>query len=249
MKALAEAAELLEQSKLVFKCRPSRWSGRPRRTRRSSRVTYAASSSCCPERVSGACRPRCPRVTTARGRALPEARRRRRSARRPARHLPPRAVLPRRCGYCDFNTYTADQLGTEPGSSRAGYVDAAIAELDLAARVLGPPRAAGVDGLLRRRHADPAAAGGPGPAAGRGRGAVRADPPTRRSPPSPIPSRSTAADLAELRALGLHPDLVRHAVGGAARARRAGPGALAGSPGPGGGRGPGGRLRPTSAST
>jgi putative oxygen-independent coproporphyrinogen III oxidase len=42
-----------------------------------------------------------------------------------------------RCGYCDFNTYTASELGTEPGASRAGYVSAAITELDLAARVLG----------------------------------------------------------------------------------------------------------------
>ena len=42
-----------------------------------------------------------------------------------------------RCGYCDFNTYTPDQLGTDPGSSQAGYVAAAVAELDLAARVLG----------------------------------------------------------------------------------------------------------------
>jgi putative oxygen-independent coproporphyrinogen III oxidase len=43
-----------------------------------------------------------------------------------------------RCGYCDFNTYTAAELGTEPGASRAGYIDAAIHELALAARVLGP---------------------------------------------------------------------------------------------------------------
>jgi putative oxygen-independent coproporphyrinogen III oxidase len=43
-----------------------------------------------------------------------------------------------RCGYCDFNTYTAAELGSEPGASRAGYVDAAIHELGLAARVLGP---------------------------------------------------------------------------------------------------------------
>jgi putative oxygen-independent coproporphyrinogen III oxidase len=42
-----------------------------------------------------------------------------------------------RCGYCDFNTYTAAELGTEPGASRTGYVTAAITELDLAARVLG----------------------------------------------------------------------------------------------------------------
>ncbi len=43
-----------------------------------------------------------------------------------------------RCGYCDFNTYTASELGHTKGSSRAGYVEAAIAELDLAVRVLGP---------------------------------------------------------------------------------------------------------------
>jgi putative oxygen-independent coproporphyrinogen III oxidase len=43
----------------------------------------------------------------------------------------------KRCGYCDFNTYTASELGPEPGASRAGYVEAAIQELDMAARVLG----------------------------------------------------------------------------------------------------------------
>src|SRR5690606_7152044 len=42
-----------------------------------------------------------------------------------------------RCGYCDFNTYTADELGTDPGASRASWADAAIAELRLARRVLG----------------------------------------------------------------------------------------------------------------
>ena len=43
-----------------------------------------------------------------------------------------------RCGYCDFNTYTAAELGSEPGAARAGYIDAAIQELAIAARVLGP---------------------------------------------------------------------------------------------------------------
>jgi putative oxygen-independent coproporphyrinogen III oxidase len=43
-----------------------------------------------------------------------------------------------RCGYCDFNTYTASELGAEPGASRAGYLEAALGELELAARVLGP---------------------------------------------------------------------------------------------------------------
>jgi putative oxygen-independent coproporphyrinogen III oxidase len=42
-----------------------------------------------------------------------------------------------RCGYCDFNTYTAAELGSEPGASRASYVDAAIQEIELAVRVLG----------------------------------------------------------------------------------------------------------------
>jgi putative oxygen-independent coproporphyrinogen III oxidase len=43
-----------------------------------------------------------------------------------------------RCGYCDFNTYTPAELGSEPGASRTGYIDAAIQELGIAARVLGP---------------------------------------------------------------------------------------------------------------
>jgi putative oxygen-independent coproporphyrinogen III oxidase len=42
-----------------------------------------------------------------------------------------------RCGYCDFNTYTATDLGDVPGASRATYVDAAIAEVRQARRVLG----------------------------------------------------------------------------------------------------------------
>src|SRR5690606_39073390 len=46
-----------------------------------------------------------------------------------------------RCGYCDFNTYTAAELG--PGATRESYAQAVIAELALAARVLAqapPPR-------------------------------------------------------------------------------------------------------------
>ena len=41
-----------------------------------------------------------------------------------------------RCGYCDFNTYTSDELG--PGATRAEYAGTAIAELRAAARMLGP---------------------------------------------------------------------------------------------------------------
>ncbi|MDQ1103439.1 radical SAM family heme chaperone HemW [Nocardioides zeae] len=45
-----------------------------------------------------------------------------------------------RCGYCDFNTYTAAELGgadAPRGASRASYVDAAVAEVRMARRVLG----------------------------------------------------------------------------------------------------------------
>jgi putative oxygen-independent coproporphyrinogen III oxidase len=42
-----------------------------------------------------------------------------------------------RCGYCDFNTYTAEELGEAPGASRATYAEAAIAEIRQARRVLG----------------------------------------------------------------------------------------------------------------
>jgi putative oxygen-independent coproporphyrinogen III oxidase len=47
-----------------------------------------------------------------------------------------------RCGYCDFNTYTAADLGTAagvPGASRTTYAAAAAAEVRLARRVLGEP--------------------------------------------------------------------------------------------------------------
>jgi putative oxygen-independent coproporphyrinogen III oxidase len=40
-----------------------------------------------------------------------------------------------RCGYCDFNTYTAAELG--PGAARESYAGLAVAEIRLARRVLG----------------------------------------------------------------------------------------------------------------
>jgi putative oxygen-independent coproporphyrinogen III oxidase len=46
-------------------------------------------------------------------------------------HVPFCAV---RCGYCDFNTYTATELGG--GASRAAYAATAVREIDLAAAVL-----------------------------------------------------------------------------------------------------------------
>jgi len=45
-----------------------------------------------------------------------------------------------RCGYCDFNTYTATELGgpeAPAGASRTTYADAAVAEVHQARRVLG----------------------------------------------------------------------------------------------------------------
>jgi putative oxygen-independent coproporphyrinogen III oxidase len=41
-----------------------------------------------------------------------------------------------RCGYCDFNTYTASELGG--GASREGYADAVLSELALAGNVVTP---------------------------------------------------------------------------------------------------------------
>jgi putative oxygen-independent coproporphyrinogen III oxidase len=51
-------------------------------------------------------------------------------------HVPFCAV---RCGYCDFNTYTAAELGDGrvDGAGRDTYASAALRELDLACRVLG----------------------------------------------------------------------------------------------------------------
>ncbi len=44
-----------------------------------------------------------------------------------------------RCGYCDFNTYTIPELGGH-GATLDTYADAAVAEIDLATRVLGDAR-------------------------------------------------------------------------------------------------------------
>ena len=51
-------------------------------------------------------------------------------------HVPFCAV---RCGYCDFNTYTPGELGGREDLFST-YVQAAVAEVELAARVLGPER-------------------------------------------------------------------------------------------------------------
>ena len=43
-----------------------------------------------------------------------------------------------RCGYCDFNTYTASELGG--GVSREGYADVVLSELALARKTIDPAR-------------------------------------------------------------------------------------------------------------
>ena len=64
-----------------------------------------------------------------------------------------------RCGYCDFNTYTAEELGDAPGASRATYAEAAIAELRLARRVLGERDVPVSTVFFGGGYADAAAAG------------------------------------------------------------------------------------------
>ncbi|MFF5292920.1 radical SAM family heme chaperone HemW [Paractinoplanes globisporus] len=43
-----------------------------------------------------------------------------------------------RCGYCDFNTYTASELGG--GASREGYADTVLSELKLAQNTINPEK-------------------------------------------------------------------------------------------------------------
>ena len=106
----------------------------------------------------------------------------------------------------------------------------------------GPGRP-GADGVLRRRHADPAAARRPGghPAApstaelGLAAGAEI----TTEANPESVDERGAGAAAGQR----LHPRLARHAERGAARARRAGPGAPARAAGGLRRLGQGGRVR------
>ena len=147
-----------------------------------------------------------------------------------------------RCGYCDFNTYTATELGTEPGASQAGYIDTALAR--------ARPRRRRA--RSRRRPVSTIFVGGGTPtllppddlgrmvAAVEDRFGLTADAEiTTESNPESI----DAAGLDRLRALGFTrisfgmQSAVPHVL---ARAR---PGALAGPPAAGRRRGQGGRLR------
>ena len=105
-----------------------------------------------------------------------------------------------RCGYCDFNTYTAAELG--PASAAAPTPTPCCSSLRLAAgarrRRAVPTR--GRDGLLRRRDADAAAGRASRPDHARDRANCSAWRPTSRSRPRPTPSRSrrrTSASCAQ----------------------------------------------------
>ena len=143
-----------------------------------------------------------------------------------------------RCGYCDFNTYTPAELG---GANPDGWLAALRIELALAAERLGSTPA--VDTVFVG-GGTPSLLGGTGPGRGAGRGPRPLHPgPRRRGHHRGEPRvHLTAAVRAAARGR-LHPGVARHAVGGAARPRGAGPGALAGPGARRGARRPRRRLR------
>ena len=70
-----------------------------------------------------------------------------------------------RCGYCDFNTYTATELRGSGGAlaSRDNYAAHLVEEVRLARKVLGDDPRPVAHGLRRRRYADAAARRRPRP--------------------------------------------------------------------------------------
>ena len=172
-----------------------------------------------PRDSMASCRPSCPRVSP----RPPTARcRRPRSTGLGTRpfgfyvHVPFCTV---RCGYCDFNTYTATELGDVPGASRASYADAAIAEVRLARRVLGDVDlpvdtvffGGGTPTLLPPEDLTRIVA-----AIDDEFGLAAAAEVTTESNPDSVDRRRPGPAARRRR----HPGLVRHAVGGAARAAR-----------------------------
>ncbi len=112
-----------------------------------------------------------------------------------------------RCGYCDFNTYTAEELGPAggaPGASRATYAQAAVAEVRRARRVLGErdlPVSTIFFGGGTPTLLSPDDLGSVVAAAARG---VRAGARRRGRPPSRTPTRVDAASLERLREVGIN---------------------------------------------
>src|SRR6476619_4887252 len=106
-----------------------------------------------------------------------------------------------RCGYCDFNTYTAGELGTS--ASPQSWLEGLRRELDAAAAMLGAV------GARRRR---------PGRRAWRGPLELR--PGRGRRGDHGIEPRVHLAGVLRPPPRGrVHPHLAWHAVGGAARAQ------------------------------
>ncbi len=122
-----------------------------------------------------------------------------------------------RCGYCDFNTYTADELG--PGAAaadvrrhRAGRAPAGRRACSATRR---PRRWRPCSSAAARRRCCPRRTWPP--AARRSGSSVSR--PTPRSPPRRTPTRSTPAVAGGAARGGLHPGQLRHAVRRPARAR------------------------------
>ena len=82
-----------------------------------------------------------------------------------------------RCGYCDFNTYTAEELG--PGVGRSSYAASAVAEVRRARRALGEVDLPVSTVFVGRRDPDAAEPGRPRSGPRGRRGGVRAG---RRAP-------------------------------------------------------------------
>ena len=125
-----------------------------------------------------------------------------------------------RCGYCDFNTYTAGELGG--GASQVAYADTALREIELAGRVMAraglperPVSTVFVGGGHARRCCPRTTSRACSTASGRTWGlAPDAEVTTEANPDSVTP-----ASLARLADGRVHAGLVRHAVRRPARAR------------------------------
>ena len=143
-----------------------------------------------------------------------------------------------RCGYCDFNTYTAAELGN--GVSRGSYADTVLAEIRLARDVLPastPPVSTvffggGTPSLLPAEHL--------GLILDAIRRGIRAGP-GRRGDDRGQPGVGRPGLLRQAGRAGLQSDLARHAVGGEPCAHGAGSPASAGTGAGGGRRGPSGQ--------
>ena len=148
-----------------------------------------------------------------------------------------------RCGYCDFNTYTSDELG--PGANRSRVRRHRDRRAAAGRRGARARPAGGADRVRRRRHPDPAAGARPRspswtPSAELFPVAADVEVTTEANPESVTPEYARRAARGRL-----HPDQPGHAVRRRARARRAGPPA---HPRPGGRR-PRRRRGPRASST